>query len=146
MKRIFLDTNIIIDFLGNRKPYYEDAAKIMTLADTSELQVFTSSNAIINTFYILRKQEAREIILEKIRKFKLICGISVLNDEIVTKSLYSNFSDIEDAMQYYSAIAENCDVIVTRNEKDFAKSALPIMNAENFLIYWGKKKKLDRNK
>ena len=134
MKKIFLDTNIILDFLGEREGFYEASAKIMTLADKKKIQVYTSPSSISNVFYVLTRYENSKIALEKIRKFKLLCSMSVMDDEVVEKAINSDFKDFEDAMQYFSALASNCDVIITRNEKDFKNALIPVMNAESYLL------------
>ncbi len=134
MKKIFLDTNIILDFLGEREGFYEASAKIMTLADKKKIQVYTSPSSISNVFYVLTRYENSKIALEKIRKFKLLCSMSVMDDEVVEKAINSNFKDFEDAMQYFSALASNCNIIITRNEKDFKNAMIPVMNAESYLL------------
>lgn len=134
MKKIFLDTNIILDFLGEREGFYEASAKIMTLADKKKIQVYTSPSSISNVFYVLTRYENSKIALEKIRKFKLLCSMSVMDDEVVEKAINSDFKDFEDAMQYFSALASNCNIIITRNEKDFKNAMIPVMNAESYLL------------
>ncbi|WP_312769816.1 PIN domain-containing protein [Epilithonimonas sp.] len=134
MKKIFLDTNIIIDFLGEREGFYDASAKILTLADKKKIQVYTSPSSISNVFYVLARFENSKIALEKIRKFKLLCSMSVMDDEVVDKAIHSDFKDFEDAMQYFSALASNCDIIITRNEKDFKNALIPVMNAESYLL------------
>lgn len=133
MKRLFLDTNIVVDFLGERENFYEPAAKILTLADKKKIKVFTSPTSISNTYYLLTKYENARIALDKIRKFTVLCNISVMNEEVVERAVNSDFKDFEDAMQYFSAIAENCDLIITRNEVDFKTSLIPVMNANSYL-------------
>lgn len=133
MQKIFLDTNIIIDFLGEREVFYEPAAKIMTLADRKKIKIFTSPSSISNSYYLLSKYENTKTALEKIRKFKVLCTISIMDDEVVEKAINSDFKDFEDAMQYFSALASHCDLIVTRNEKDFKNAMIPVMNGESYL-------------
>lgn len=133
MQKIFLDTNIIIDFLGEREVFYEPAAKIMTLADRKKIKIFTSPSSISNSYYLLSKYENTKTALEKIRKFKVLCSISIMDDEVVEKAINSDFKDFEDAMQYFSALASHCDLIVTRNEKDFKNAMIPVMNGESYL-------------
>ena len=134
MQRIFLDTNIVIDFLGERKPFYESIAKILTLADNKIINIFTSPITISTTYYILTKYEGSKVALEKIRKFKLLCDISIMNSEVIDKAINSGFTDFEDAMQYFSAITTNCDLIITRNEKDFKSALIPVLNCEGYLF------------
>jgi len=133
MQKIFLDTNIVIDFLGKRANFYQPAAKILTLADQKKIEIYTSPTSISNTYYLLSRFENTKIALEKIRKFKVLCSISMMDDEVIEKAINSNFKDFEDAMQYFSALASNCDLIVTRNEKDFKNALIPVLNGESYL-------------
>ena len=133
MRRIFLDTNIVIDFLGERKPFYNSTAKVMTLADQKKIEIYISPTTISTAYYILAKFESSKIALEKIRKFKLISEISIMDDEVVEKAIISDFYDFEDALQYYSALSSNCDFILTRNEKDFKTALIPTLNSDSFL-------------
>jgi predicted nucleic acid-binding protein len=133
MQSVFLDTNIILDFLGERANFYEPAARILTLADKKKIKIYTSPSSISNTYYILSKYENTKAALEKIRLFRLLCFISIMDEEVIDKAINANFKDFEDAMQYFSALATNCEVIITRNEKDFKNALIPVMNAESYL-------------
>ncbi len=83
--------------------------------------------------YLLSKYENPKSAIDKLRKFKVISEISIIYEHIIEKALNSSFSDFEDALQYFSATASNCDIIITRNAKDFRQSLLPIMSANEFL-------------
>ncbi len=133
MQKVFLDTNIIIDFLGEREGFYKAAAKVMTLADQKKIKIYVSPISISTVFYLLSKFENSKTALEKIRKFKVLSSISIMDDKAVEKAINSDFKDFEDALQYFSAIASACDLIITRNEKDFRNAMIPVMNAESYL-------------
>ena len=133
MQKILLDTNIIIDFLGERKGFYDPAAKILTLADKKKIKIYVSAVSMATAYYVLAKYENKKAALEKVRKFKVLCEISSTNNEVFEKALNAPFDDFEDALQYFSAIEDNCDLIVTRNEKDFKTALIPVMNPENYL-------------
>lgn len=133
MRKVFLDTNIILDFLGEREGFYEPAAKVVTLADLKKIKIYTSAISIASTYYLLTKYENHESAIEKIRKFKVLCNISVTDDEVIDKALNSKFKDFEDSIQYFSAIACGCTTIVTRNDKDFKNALIPIMDPIVFL-------------
>lgn len=133
MQKIFLDTNIIIDFLGERENFYLPSARILTLADQNKIKVYASAVSISTTYYLLSKYENQKAAIEKIRKFKVLCSISVMDDEVVEKAMNSDLPDFEDALQYYSALASGCELFITRNEKDFKNAMLPVMNAESYL-------------
>ena len=133
MTRIFLDTNIILDLLAERKPFYESIAKLATLADQKKLVLVTTPLSFTTIEYILKRNENAEIVIDKLRKFKIICEVCDVNEEIIEKGLNSNFKDFEDSIQYYSAVEANCSIFITRNGKDFKNSSLPILTAEEYL-------------
>ncbi len=132
--RLFLDTNVMLDFLGERDPFYISAAKIATLADKRSLQIVVSALSYATVSYFLTKYDGLEKTKEKLRKFKVISEICELDGLIIEKGLNSDFSDFEDSLQYFSALRTDCDIIITRNGKDFKKSEIPIMTPDEFLF------------
>lgn len=132
-KRIFLDTNIILDLLGERKPFYDSIAKIATLAEKEKLTMVVSPISFATVNYFLAKYENSEIAREKLRKFKIICKICSLDEQTIEKGLNSSIRDFEDALQYFSATESECSIIISRNGKDFKQSLLPVMTADEFL-------------
>src|SRR3972149_3367628 len=131
--RLFLDTNVLLDLLGEREPFYDSIAKIATLADKGRVKLIVSTLSYSTVFYLLSKFESSEIVKEKLRKFKIISETSDLTDEIIEKGLSSNFSDFEDALQYHCALKADCNILITRNEKDFKGSDMPVMTTEEYL-------------
>jgi predicted nucleic acid-binding protein len=122
----------MLDFLGERKPFYEPIAKIATLAEKEKLTMVVSPKSFATVNYFIAKFETAEIAKEKLRKFKIISEICSLDDQTIEKGLNSSIKDFEDALQYYSATESDCEII-TRNGKDFKKSLLPVMTADEFL-------------
>ena len=133
MSRIFLETNVILDLLGERVPFFDSIAKVATLADQKKLAIIVSPLSFTTIDYVLNKYESSESVLNKLRKFKIICEVCEVNEETIDKALNSNFKDFEDAVQYFTAIQSNCSIIITRNGKDFKNSTIPIMTAEEYL-------------
>lgn len=133
-KRIFIDTNIMIDLLGERKPFYEPIARIATLAEKEKLTMVASPISFATVNYLLSKFENPKIAKNKLSKFKVLCEICTVNEQTVEKGLNSSMKDFEDALQYFCATESGCDIIITRNGKDFKKSLLPVMTADEFLI------------
>lgn len=132
-KRLFIDTNIMLDFLGERHPFYEPVAKLATLADKKQLEMVVSPLSFATVNYFLAKNESLEIAKEKLRKFKIISEICKLDEQTIEKGLNSDFTDFEDALQYFTAVDSNCEILITRNGKDFKKALIPIMTAEEYL-------------
>lgn len=133
-KRVFIDTNIMLDFLGERKPFYDSIAKIATLAEKEKLKMVVSPISFATVNYFLAKFENPIIAREKLRKFKIISEICSIDEQTIEKGLNSSIKDFEDALQYFSATESDCKIIITRNGKDFKKSLLPVMTADEFLI------------
>ncbi len=133
MRRLFIDTNIVIDLLARRTDY-SAAAKLFTLADKGEVELLVSSLTFANTNYILVKHEGKDQTLKILRDLELIVTITNLSGKVVQLALNdNNFRDFEDGLQYYSAIEDGAAAIITRNQKDFKASQLPVMNASQFL-------------
>jgi predicted nucleic acid-binding protein len=132
-KRVYLDTNVILDLLGEREPFYNSIAQIATLADQKKLQLIVSPISFATVNYFLSKFEGISIAKDKLRKFKVLCEISKIDETIMEKGLNSDFEDFEDSLQYFCAVDSECDVIISRNSKDFKNSLLPVMSAEEFI-------------
>jgi len=132
-EKLFLDTNVVIDLLGEREPFYESAAKIATLADKGKAQIYVSALTYSTAYYLLSRFENSEVVKEKIRKFKVIAETSDLTDKIVDKGLASKFPDFEDSLQYYCALKVDCSIIITRNGKDFKESDIPVLTPDEYL-------------
>lgn len=131
--KLFLDTNVVIDLLGEREPFYDSIAKIATLADRGKIQLIVSALTYSTVYYMLSRFEDKVIVKEKIRKFKVIAGTSDLTDTIIDKGLSSKFRDFEDSLQYYCAVEADCSMLITRNGRDFKESELPVMTPYEYL-------------
>ena len=131
--KLFWDTNVMLDFLGERDPFYISSAKIATLADKREIKIIASALSYATISYFLTKYEGLKKTKDKLRKFKVISEICELDELIIEKGLNSDFSDFEDSLQYFSALRTECDIIITRNGKDFKKSQIPVMTPNEFL-------------
>ena len=134
MDKLFFDTNVMLDLLGERLPFYESVAKIATLADKGQVTIVVSALSYATVNYFLTKFENQEIAKSKLRKFKIISEICSLDELIIEKGLNSNFTDFEDSLQYFSAVTAECDILITRNGKDFKKSQIPVMTANEYLV------------
>lgn len=134
MNRILIDTNIIIDLLARRKEFYAEAATLFSRADKNELHLAISSLTFANTNFILSKLKSAKDAREILRKFKVLVEVLTLDDKIVELALADNdFADFEDGLQYYSALENNIDIILSRNKKDFKNSRIPVLTAKEYL-------------
>ncbi len=120
MKKIFVDTNILVDLLADRKPFSKYAIEIFNAAENKKVKLFTSSHSIATTYYLLKKfiddSSLRKTLLGLIEYMTIIS----VDTEVLTKGLRSKQKDFEDSIQIYCATSiDKMDCIVTRNVKDF---------------------------
>jgi predicted nucleic acid-binding protein len=130
---LFIDTNVLIDLIDKREPFYNDVAIIFSMAENKKFKLATSSLSFVNTFYVVSKSSSGLLVLDALKKIRIICAISNIDEIVVDQSLISNFNDFEDAVQYFSAIHHKCDIIITRNKKDFKNSEIPVMTPMELL-------------
>jgi len=131
MKHIFLDTNIVIDFLADRKPFSLFAAKLFNFSILGEVKIYVSAVSYNNIYYILRQSHSSVETIKLLDELSDMTEITDVTKSIIKKSLKSDFKDFEDAIQYNCALSlTKVDFIVTRDTKDFKKSTLSIMTPE----------------
>jgi len=137
--KLFIDTNIIIDVLADRKPYSNSAYVLFKEAKLKKWNLFTSSNSILTTFYILEKQltsskanNAIETILNRIE-------IQDLTKKDLILALNSKTEDLEDASQIECANKiGKVNYIITRDKKGFKNSTIDILNSDELLALYQK--------
>lgn len=134
MNKILIDTNIVIDLLAKRKDFYDEAAELFSLSDKKEIKLTISSLTFANTNYVLSKQKSAKEAREILRKFKVLVEILNLDDKIIELALSDEeFFDFEDGLQFYSALENGVEIILTRNKKDFKNSKIPVLTAKEYL-------------
>ena len=130
MTRVFVDSDVILDLVLKREPHFSAAARLFLLIQGGELQGYTSSLAFANLFYILRKQGSREQAVTSLRKLRLLISVLGVDERVVDLALASAFNDFEDAIQHFAALESGLDAIVTRNQRDYSASRLPVLSPE----------------
>lgn len=134
MKKLFLDTNIVLDLLAKRDPFYSEAAILFSMADKKKIRLSVSALTFATVNYILSLQNSAEEAKMILRKLRLLVDVVSLDEKVLDLSLNDNdFTDFEDALQHYSAIENGENVIITRNLKVYQKAQLPVMTAAQFL-------------
>ena len=133
MNKVFVDSDVILDLLAHRIPHFHFAALLFTFADMKKIELYTSPTVLCNVFYILRKEIGIEQAKTAMRKLRLIINVIDSSEKTIDCALNSDFSDFEDAIQYYTAQNHNLSVIVTRNVKDYKDSKLNVETPEMFL-------------
>jgi predicted nucleic acid-binding protein len=131
MKRVFVDTNILVDLIADRKPFSKFAIALFNKAENKKIKLFTSSHSIATTHYLLKKyvdeKELRNILYDLLEFVTVIA----IDEDVIRKSLRSKYKDFEYAVQIICAGSiEKLDCIVTRNVKDFRDCELLVLTPD----------------
>ena len=133
MRKIFIDSDIILDLLAKREPHYIYSAKLFTLIDQQKFIAYTSAIVFANLHYLLKKNTSNISALKSLRKSKTFIKVLPVDKRVIEQSLNSESIDFEDAIQYFSAVNNGIKLLLTRNKVDYKKSKIPIATAEEFL-------------
>jgi len=132
--KVLFDTNIVIDILKRREPYYENSNKVFMLLVNEKVEGIIGTSAITDIYYLVRKQYADtktavDIIFNVLEIIKPVD--TLISDIFFAAEL--GFNDFEDAVITAIAMREKTDYIITRDTKDFSKSPVPAITPETFL-------------
>lgn len=133
IKRVFLDTDILLDVALARQPFFKASKMVLAMAENNLVIGHLSSNGIANIYYVLRKaggDENARTFLSRITKYLTVTAI---NHQNVLEALKSRFSDFEDALQNFSAVENQCEYIITRNIQDYKESKIKVILPEEFI-------------
>ena len=131
--KVFLDTNVVIDFLVERPSFYQDAACIFELWRKKRISLSASVLTMVNCSYILRKAYSKDVMLDKVKWLSSVLCLTSIEKETILNALQHEGSDFEDSVQYFSALPYQPDVILTRDKNGFSGSEIPVMTPAEFL-------------
>jgi len=134
---LFVDTDIVLDLLARREPFYPAAAQFFSRAEVGSVTLCVSSLTFSNLFYILRKQVSGQQAHGILRTFKQLVQVVAVDDAIVEQALQAGFTDFEDALQYFAAHSAGCTALITRNVRHYRKAAIKVMTAEVYCTTTG---------
>lgn len=131
MNHYFVDTNVLVDLIADRKPFSQHAIRLFQRAETGEVTLYTSTHALVTTHYLLKKyldeSSLREVLLRLLNYVTLLS----VDAELVKRALRSKHRDFEDAIQMLCATGvHEITTIVTRNPRDFGESGLVVLNPD----------------
>ncbi|NJL56269.1 PIN domain-containing protein [bacterium] len=132
--RVLVDTNIVLDFLLQRDPFFQDAELLFQAIDVGEVVGYVTATTLTDIFYISRRhtrsiEQARQAVSETLATM-MICSV----DRVVLESAFdSGLPDFEDAVQIFSAVAQGLEAIVTRDAQGFLSSPIPVLSIQDLL-------------
>lgn len=131
--KIFLDANILVAVLNKEYPVFTYAARILSLAGKPSYKVFTSPLCLAIAFYFAEKKSGAKAAKEKIKILSSHIDVTDITADAVEKAVANKkIIDFEDGLEYYSAMAAKCDVIVTEDTRDYFFSEIDIRTADSF--------------
>lgn len=133
MKRIFIDTNVLVDLVLERKGFYQDARRLFNLCKERRITPYISSISVAIINYLLLKKYNEEKVKGLLEIIYKLTEILPFHKRIISLAHYSNFKDLEDGFQYFTAKENNIKVIITRNEKDFEVNDVSVVSPKQFL-------------
>ena len=141
--KVLLDTDVILDFLFDRKPFSKYSSMVMGLCETNKIKGFITPVICSNIYYLLRQNARHEKVIEMLKNLLRITDILLMDKEVVINALNSGFNDFEDSLQNYAAMKNGkIDVILTRNTKDYRKSEIGVMTPESYITSFMSKSKI----
>ena len=141
---VFIDTNILLDVLAHRDPFYADSAQVWTLAETGKIIGSISTLSLSNLFYLMGRLKGQQAARKAICILRDIFKLVPLDVQITNQAIDSDIKDFEDAIQFFSAIRSGATTLLTRNPKDFPGRDIAIQSPVEFLATHLSEKKIKR--
>lgn len=136
MPKIFVDSDVIIDFFTDREPHANPASEILDLNERGEIEVYLSAVSINNIYYIVRKYVGHIKAVQIIEDLTEMVEIIGTTKKEIIQALKNNFTDFEDSIQYSSALTiSEIEAILTRNVKDYRNSKIAVMTPLTYLKF-----------
>jgi predicted nucleic acid-binding protein len=130
--RVLIDTNVVLDFLQEREPFVNDAARLFARIDAGEIEGFIAATTITNIYYIVRRAAGMESAQNAIAQVLSDLNICPVDRDVLEQAIKLNFRDFEDAVQYACGVVHSVDVIVTRDVSGFISGEIPVVLPKDF--------------
>ncbi len=125
--RLFLDTNVVLDVLADRKPYSDDAAFVLSVVEEGKAEGFIAAHTATTIFYLLQRDVGQRKAKSALADLLKLLEVVPVDRERLLYAMAMNWKDFEDAVQAACAVEAEVDHLVTRNPGDFAKSDLDVV-------------------
>ena len=134
MRRIFLDTNILLDVAMHRNDFCEQSAAVWADCELKKVQGFVSAISLNNMHYVIKKHVEPAAALEYVRHVLNIFTVVPLDESILRLAVDLPHKDFEDAIQYYTSQENGINILLTRNLRDYKNASLIVQTPETFLV------------
>jgi predicted nucleic acid-binding protein len=128
---LFVDTNVIIDHLADRKPFSDSAARLFEFVEKGKARIFVSSLSFSHVYYVVKKVTGHQETIQILRELEALTDTLDVTKLIIKSALGSNYKDFEDAIQYHTAVSnKKIAAIVTRDPKGYKDSDLAVLSPD----------------
>ena len=131
---VFIDTNVLLDVLANREPFYRDSVAVWTLAEQGRIRGFISALSFSNIYYIVRRLKDRRTADQAMCILRSAFAVVACDELIISQAIDAGMKDFEDAIQYFSALRAEAACLVSRNPDHFPRSMLSVVAPAEFLV------------
>lgn len=133
MLNILIDTNVVLDFILHRQPFYTAAENIIETANLKIISAYVSASSVTDVYYLARRElRDRNLALQLLKNFLKIVKVAAVSEKEIESALNLSWRDFEDAVQYSVAKSNEMDYIITRNIEDFSGSEVAVVTPEDF--------------
>lgn len=134
VSKLFIDSDVVIDFFTDREPHANPASELFDLNEKGEIQLYLSAVSINNIYYIVRRYLGHKKTLEVVEDLTNMTEIIGTTKKEIIQALKNNFKDYEDSVQYSSALTiKGIEAIITRNVKDYSNSKIAVLTPLNYI-------------
>jgi predicted nucleic acid-binding protein len=131
--RLFIDTNVILDVLADREPWFDDSAAVLSLVDAPGVEGFVAAHTVTTLFYLASKHLGRSRTVSVLLDLLEHVTVSPLDQDLLLRALSLGWDDVEDAVQGISAQRARADYLVTRNPSQFPTTAVSVVTPRQLL-------------
>jgi len=132
--KVLIDTNIVLDVMLKREPFYDDATAVLNLAKRDIVYEYVTSSAITDIYYISYRQiKDKQRVRGLLKNLLTIVSVACVSEKEIMNAIDAEWNDFEDSVQYSVALLQNMDAIITRNPNDYKNSQIPVWIPEQAL-------------
>ena len=132
--KLLIDTNVVLDVLLKREPFFKAATEVLNLAQRSDVREYVSASAITDIYYIARRQmKDHAAVKDLLKRLLMVVSVAAVSEQEIQNALSLAWTDFEDSVQYSVALLNEMDGIVTRNPADYQGSNIQIWLPEQLL-------------
>ncbi len=133
MKKILIDTNIVLDLALERVGFVEGALELLRFSARNKTKLCVTASSVTDIYYVLRKQKGHESAIGLLKKFFQFSKVLGVDEEIISEALNTEMKDFEDAVQSETAIYNDINIIITRDKKDYQNSGLNVYSPAEYI-------------